>query len=229
VKRSLLIGLILSGGFLSLSAQDEAFYRLELGGGVGLNFGLNDVNTKFYGNSNVGAGLLARFPLNSRMAVKVGLNYAKMSGSTSNVDDFYPVDPGQSGPDRLQYDLSGNLFDLSGLYELHFLPYGWFKGYKGFCRVVPYIQAGFGFTYSTPEKAFAANLPVGVGVKWKIGERLNLGLDWTFHFTPNDKLDGLEAPHGIKSSMFRNKDHYSLTMLTLTYDLSPKCPTCNKD
>ena len=33
-----------------LSAQDDDnFYRLELGGGVGIGFGLNDVNSKFYG------------------------------------------------------------------------------------------------------------------------------------------------------------------------------------
>lgn len=49
------------------------------------------------------------------------------------------------------------------------------------------------------------------------------------HFTFSDKLDNLEAPHGIKSSGMRNKDHFSVTMLTLTYDLAPKCPTCNKD
>lgn len=229
MKRILLILLLLCGGIHLLPAQDEAFYRLELGGGVGAGFGLNDVNSKFYGSTNLAGGLLARFPLNARMAVKVGLNYAKMSGSTGNVKDFYPADPGLAGPDRLQYELGGHLFDLSGLYELHFLPYGWFRGYKGYRRVVPYIEAGFGLTYSTPDKAFTANIPIGAGVKWKIGERLNLGLDWTFHFTPSDRLDGLEAPHGIKSSMFRNKDYYSLTMLTLTYDLSPKCPTCNKD
>lgn len=229
MKRLLAILLALAGLSATLRAQDEAFYRLELGGGIGLNYGMNDVNTRFYGNSGVAAGLLARFPLNARMAVKVGLNYGKMSGSAADVDDFYPADPGQAGTEQLQYRLKGNLFDLSGLYELHFLPYGWFKGYKGYRRVVPYIEAGFGLSYGTAGKAVTANFPVGVGLKWKIGERLNLGLDWTFHFTTSDKLDGLQAPHGIKSSLFRNKDHYNLTMLTLTYDLSPRCPTCNKD
>ena len=28
--------------------------------------------------------------------------------------------------------------------------------------------------------------------------------------------------------MFRNKDHYVTLLLTLTYDLNPRCPTCNK-
>ncbi len=73
------------------------------------------------------------------------------------------------------------------------------------------------------------NVPIGAGLKYKIAPRLNLGLDWLFHLTLSDKLEGLEAPLGIKSSGFRNKDHYGMTLLTLTYDISPRCPTCNRD
>ena len=72
-------------------------------------------------------------------------------------------------------------------------------------------------------------MPLGAGLKYKIGERLNLGLSWTVHFSLSDKLDGLEAPLGIPSEGFRNKDHYSALKLTLTYDLNPRCPTCNRD
>lgn len=213
-----------------LSAQDDDnFYRLELGGGVGIGFGLNDVNSKFYGQSQVAAGLLARFPLNPRMAIKLGANYFKLSGSTDKINDFYPHNPAVSGPGRLIYKMSGDLYDFAALYELHFLPYGWQQGYQGFSRVTPYIQLGLGFTYGTPDKAFTVNFPIGVGLKWKLSNRLNAGVDWTFRFTPSDRLDGLAAPHGIKSTEFRNKDHYSLTMFTLTYDLNPKCPNCNKD
>ena len=118
--------------------------------------------------------------------------------------------------------------DLSALYELHFLPYGYERGYQGYCRLVPYIQIGLGVSYGKAGKAFTMNLPVGIGAKYKIGPRLNLGLDGIAHFTLSDKLDGLEAPLGIKSSMFRNKDHYVTLLLTLTYDLNPRCPTCNK-
>lgn len=226
--RTLLPSLLLLAAS-ALHAQEDTFYRLELGGGLGAGFSLNDLNSGFFGSPDLNIGGMARFPLNPRMAVKTRLTYLGLSGETAQDGDFYPADPNASGAERLQYKMSGGLVDLTGLFELHFLPYGWVQGYQGYKRITPYVQAGLGFTYATPGKAFCANIPVGVGVKWKIRERLNLSLDWTFHFTASDKLDGLEAPHGIKSSEFRNKDHYSLTLVSLTYDLSPRCPTCNKD
>lgn len=229
LKKALLTVILTLTTCLTVQAQDDVFYRLELGAGVGGGFGLNDVNSKFFGSTNLAGGLIARFPLNPRMAVKGVFNYMKMSGSTDGIKDFYPATTEGATQERLNYELSGSLFDLCALYELHFLPYGWAKGYQGFKRLVPYIQFGLGMTYTTPDKAFTMNIPIGLGLKWKVKDRINIGLDWTIHFTPSDKLDGLEAPHGIKSSEFRNKDHYSLTMLTFTYDLSPKCAACNKD
>lgn len=210
-------------------AQDDVVYRLELGGGIGAGFSLNDINSKFYGNTNLAANFTARFPINPRMAIKANFDICNLKGSTNNLDDFYPADLSQPGSERLPYSMKGSIYDLNFLYELHFLPYGWEKGYKGYRRITPYLQTGIGLAYGTSGKTITASIPIGVGIKWKIKNRMNLGVDWRFHFTPSDKLDGLEAPHGIRSSEFRNKDHYGLTLLTFTYDLSPKCPTCNKD
>ena len=209
-------------------AQDEVVYRLELGGGIGGGFSLNDVNSKWYGKTGLAADLIARFPLNPRMAIKTQLAYQQVKGSTDNASRFYPANPSVSGVERLSYSVSGGLFDLSGMYELHFLPYGYERGYQGYRRIVPYIQMGVGLCYATEGK-LSLQLPFGVGIKYKIAPRLNLGLDWTMHLTLTDKIDGLDAPLGIVSSGFRNKDHYSQTLITLTYDLNPKCPTCNKD
>lgn len=231
MKHLRIIFLLAAALFVGTSqAQDEdAEYRLEMGAAAGLGFSLDDTNSKFYGGSSFAGGLLTRFLINRRMAVKLGLSYAKTSGTTEGVANFYPDSPDAVSTERLRYSFDGGIYDLSALYELHFLPYGYEKGYQGYSRIVPYLQAGIGVTYATPGKAFAPNIPVGVGLKYKAGRRLNIGLEWRMHFTTSDKLDGLEAPLGIKSSGFRNKDHYSFTVLTLTYDLAPKCPNCNKD
>ena len=68
-----------------------------------------------------------------------------------------------------------------------------------------------------------------IALKYRLGKRVNLTFDWRWHFTLSDKVDGLEAPHGISASGFKNKDSYQVTMLTLTYSFSAICPNCNKD
>lgn len=71
---------------------------------------------------------------------------------------------------------------------------------------------------------------MGLGLKYKIGERLNLGVEWAMHFSLSDKLDGVEDPYGVKSTgIFKNTDCYSTLTLSLTYSFSPKCANCNKD
>lgn len=209
-------------------AQDEVEYRMELGGGIGAGFGLTDVNSRFYGNTTLSGGVVARFLLNPRMAIKTSLSYVGIKGSTDDVSGFYPsaVDGGVTST-ALEYSYDGGVYDLGATYELNFLPYGYLRGYEGRSRLTPYIQLGFGLTYATSH-AFSVNLPVGFGLKYKLASRLNLGFDWQVHFTVSDKLDGLDAPTGIGSSGFRNKDHYFTTFVTLTYDLFPKCVDCNK-
>ena len=224
MKRLLLLLLPLFA--LTASGQnDETLYRLELGGGIGFGTGHTDLKGKWAADM----AAIARFPLNPRRAVKTQLSYLNLKGSTEGQKNFYPALPDTPGTDRLAYSVSDAVIDASALYELHFLPYGYLRDYKGHCRLVPYLQMGFGLTYGKAGKTFTANIPLGVGVKYKVAERLNLGLDWLVHFTLSDKLDGLEAPLGISSSGFRNKDHYSALSLTLTYDLNPRCPTCNRD
>lgn len=226
----ILMFLLLLTAPIRLSAQDDdTEYRMELGVGFGTAFGLNDVNSKAYGNTNIGGGIMARWILNPRMTIKANLGVLRWDGTTDGMKPFYPANPDITGPDRLSYRLNGEVYDLSALYEIHFLPYGYVQGYQGHYRWTPYLQIGLGMTYGSAGKAFTANIPLGFGVKYKAGRRLNLGLEWRMHLTPSDKLDGLQAPLGIKSSGFRNKDHYSFTLFTLTYDLSPRCPTCNRD
>ncbi len=226
VALPLLLAVLLCG---SVSAQDEVEYHMEIGGGVGVNSALSDVNSRLFGNMGLAGGGTLRFLLNPRMAVKTSLTYARLSGDASGVEEFYPAVPGQSGMEQRVFKVSGGLYDLSALYEINFLPYGYVQGYQGYRRLVPYLQMGLGFTYSDAGSAFTLNVPFGIGMKYKLAERLNLGVEWRMHLTLSDKIEGLEAPLGIKSSGFKNKDHYALTLLTLTYDISPRCPTCNKD
>lgn len=67
-------------------------------------------------------------------------------------------------------------------------------------------------------------------MKFKVSERLNVGIDWAMHFSLSDDLDGVKDPYGIKSSgIFKNTDCYSILQATVTYSFSAKCITCNKE
>lgn len=223
----LILGLLFCAG---ISAQSEEEYRMEVGVGAGAAFSLNDANSSLFGGAKPMGGAVARFIFNPRSALKLTASYATTSGNIDGVKNFYPAHPaGTASPQRLQHSWSGGIVDVSALYELHFLPYGYFRTYLGLSRIVPYIQGGIGITYGTVDKVVAPNIPIGFGVKYKLSERLNLGLDWKMHFTTTDRLDGLQDPLGIPTSGFKKKDHYSLLTISLTYSLWSVCPTCNKD
>ena len=75
--------------------------------------------------------------------------------------------------------------------------------------------------------AFTMNVPMGLGVKYKLSARLNLGLEFTMRMSLSDKLDGLKDLNGINSGFAKNKDWYSFTMISITYEFSKRCRTCH--
>ena len=80
------------------------------------------------------------------------------------------------------------------------------------------------------KSATGVNMPIDVGVKYKMGDRLNLAAEWAMHITTTDGLDGIKDPYGIESSgLFKNTDCYSHLRVSLTYDLWAKCRTCHND
>lgn len=233
MKHSLTVSLLLIAMVVPAysAAQDDTEYQMELGAGIGGSFYLGDVNSVMYKNTGFAGAILARYIMNPRMALKGMLSYGTIKGSTSSVNNFYPDDiaSGSVSTQRRNYSFSGSVVDFSIIYELHFLPYGIGNAYLGYSRLTPFLQLGIGGLYGTEAKDISANIPLGFGLKYKLSSRLNLALDWTIHFSLSDKLDGMDSPLGIKGSGFKNKDHYSQTMLTLTYDIAPKCINCNKE
>ena len=212
-------------------AQDDPTYRMELGAAAGTSFYLGDLNSTFYGHMGAAGAVVARYIFNPRMTLKGMLSYGSLSGDTKDISRFYPENPGNGtvSESPRAYSFKGSVTDFSLTYEYNFWGYSLHGGYQDYRRITPYIQLGLGVTYGEAGKAFTANLPIGVGVKFKLRDRLNIGLDWSMHFSLSDKLDGLPDPYGITTSGIKNKDHYSFTMIYLTYDLAPKCVNCNKD
>ena len=208
------------------NAQDEYEYKMEIGAGVGMVSYEGDFNGSIVKNMQPSASLILRRVLNPYMGLKLDISYGKLKGSSADVDTWYPELA------ERPVNFSNTLVDIGLSYEYNFWPYGTGREYRGAKRLTPFVFLGVGATYvgAGGENVFTANVPGGAGVKYKIGKRLNLGLEWAMHFSLSDKLDGVEDPYGVKSSgLFKNTDCYSMLKLTLTYSFMPKCKICNKD
>lgn len=200
----------------------ELEYALELGVMAGPGFYMGDANLNgFYKDVTWAEGLMGRYNINPRMALKFDLAHGCVKGDAAKSANKFPATEGQ------EWAFSNSLIDLGCQYELSFWGYGTGTGYKGHRRLTPYIQMGLGFTYCN--NALTMNIPLGFGVKYKLKPRVNVGIDWSMRFSMSDKLDGIEDPYRIQSGLLKNKDSYSWTMVYISYDLCPKYRKCNND
>ena len=223
MRKRVLFSFLLSIVTIGLSAQVDPEYRAEIGGGIGAVAYVGDFNGNLFKNMQPMATLIGRYKFNPRMAIAMNVSYGKIKGSSKNVETYYP--------ELVMEEFNHGLLDVGFRYEYNFWPYGTGREYRGAQRLTPYIGIGLGVTFVKPENTeVAINLPIGVGVKYKVGNRMNLALEWAMHFTTSDMLDGVKDPYGIKSSgLFKNTDCYSHLRLSLTYDIWVKCRTCHND
>lgn len=211
---------------LTANAQEDDMYKMEIGAGVGLVSYEGDFNGSVTKNMQPGASLILRRVFNPYMDVRLNLMYGKLKGDSNGTKTYYP--DYQQSP----YSFSNTLIDLSMTYEYNFWPYGTGRDYRGAKRLTPFVFLGIGGTYVKTEQksVFTGNLPIGLGVKYKLAKRVNLAIEWAMHFSLSDELDGVKDPYMIKSSgLFKNTDCYSTLQLTLTYSFMQKCKTCNSD
>lgn len=211
--------------FATARAQGDVEYRMEIGGGVGLVNYTGDYNGSLIKDLQPMASAIFRRNFNPYHGIKVNLSYGQLKGSSDDVKTYYP----DAHPDAYEFDNS--LVDLGVVYEYNLWPYGTGREYRGAKPLVPFIFGGLGMTYvHTGKNVFTANMPIGFGVKYKVADRMNLGVEWAMHFSMSDELDGSKDPYGIKSSgLFKNTDCYGMLQVTLTYSFSAKCRTCHND
>lgn len=221
-----LVTLLMLCATLTASAQQDDEYLMEIGGGVGMVSYQGDFNGKITSGMQPAGAIVWRRLLNPYMGFRVTGMMGKLKGDATRVETYYPDETTRA------YSFDRSLTDISVTYEYNFWPYGTGRDYRGAKRLTPFIFGGIGATYVSggEKKVFAANVPIGLGIKYKLKERLNVGLEWSMHFSLSDELDGIADPYGIKSSgAFKNTDCYSGLMLTLTYSFKSKCRTCNND
>lgn len=204
------------------SAQED--YRFDIGGGIGMTGYLGDANTaNLLRNPGWDLELLFRYIFNPRLALKTNFFTGSLRGNSAQMTNVFP--------DGNTFKFSTQFYELGEMFEFNFLPYGIGETYRKLKRVTPYITAGLGATlWSVDGHTYGGfTIPFGVGVKFKINKRLNLGAAFLMKKVFSDRLDGtdLEDPYTIKSSFAKNTDWYSTLTFTISYEFSKRCEVCH--
>lgn len=218
--------------FLSIFSVPKMYaqeYKYEAGGQIGTSFYMGDANkTQFFYHPGLVAGGLYRYNINFHWAIKGNLLGGTIYGDTNDSEQMFPEGKSSS--------FNRVFIDLGGQMEYNFFPFSDKYRYLGTKSYTPYLLAGTGGTFGSGKSLFFnANLAVGAGFKYKIKNRLNIGIEWSMKKLFGDNFDvteknsewNLDAPYGIKSSPLKNQDWYSLTMIFVTWDFGLRNDPCH--
>lgn len=217
----IIVSILIIGLNSQVKAQD---YKYEIGAGLGMSGYLGDVNkSNFLKHPGFAGGALFRYIIDYRWSLKTNFYTAGLSGNSADYTDVFPG--------GVTHKFTSQVFDLGAQMEFNFFNYGIGYTYKRLHRLSPYLVMGLGTTLSTcgGTTAFAINIPMGAGVKYKLKERLNLGFEFTMRKVFGDKVDGFDLGSltQIKSSFAKNTDWYSLMMFSITYEFGKRCKQCH--
>lgn len=220
------------GFFLFTNATAVAQeYRYEIGGMGGMSMYMGDVNqNSFFQGWYPSAGVIFRNNLNFRWAWKADFLFGKATGDTKNTANVFP--------NHSEVSFNRSFFELGGQIEFNFLPYSDKFAYLHTSKISPYILIGGGLTVA-PGKTqtfFSMNVPIGAGVKYKLKNRVNLGVEYTVHKLFSDGLDApdkngfnLNNPYKVNNGLFKNKDWYSTLFFSLTWEFGLRDGRCATD
>lgn len=213
---------ILLTGVAGAFAQSD--YKFDIGGGVGMTGYLGDANTSnLYGNPSWNVEALFRYQINPRFALKTDLTVGGLRGNSAQMTNVFPGEK--------TFKFSTTFYEVGEMFEFNFFNYGIGERYRKLKRISPYVTAGLGFLVWTVDgkAGFTVDIPFGVGVKYKLKERVNLGAEFLMKKTLSDSLDGdnLKDPYQIKSSFMKNTDWISTLTFTISYEFGERCRACN--
>lgn len=229
--RSLLIAFVavlaVLGGTGHAPAQataPTAPYKFDLGVGLGMSGYIGDANgSNIFKHPGFEGEISFRYLPDSRWAIRGIFSTFGLSGSTADVDNVLPG--------GAVYDFTSQVYDLGARAEFNFFPYGMGETYKRLRRWTPYLTLGFGVAMASSggHTSVAPTLPMGVGIKYKMAMRWNLGVEFTMTKAFSDKIDGpvLNDLNLIKTAFYKSTDWYSRLTVSVTYEFGKRCETCH--
>lgn len=200
---------------MALCAQDSYVQEGELGIGLGAAHYFGDLNTRAHINRpKPAASLFFRKNFGNYVALRVGASFAKVGYSDVYNDDNEYMR-------RRNLSFNSNIWELALQGDFNFFRF--MPGEEEF-RFTPYITFGAGiFNYDPyaylgdqkhylrelgtegqgdtsyadrkPYSSMAVSIPFGVGIKYSINERINVGFEIVHRLTNTDYLDDVSKTY----------------------------------
>ncbi len=194
----------------------------EVGAFGGDSYYLGDLNPGVhFQHPQFAFGVLMRYNLDTRWAVKLSGSMGKVTGSSESSTFL----------DQNGLTFESRITDISGTVEFNFFDY--FTGSKRE-YFTPYIYTGFGFFWFDPtskgqslkaagtegqnvgydgRKPYATlgvNIPFGLGVKLSLSKRFCLLAFWEMHKTFTDYIDDISKTYYLKGTEINPGDQASV-------------------
>ncbi|HRI80130.1 MAG TPA: DUF6089 family protein [Cyclobacteriaceae bacterium] len=226
MKKIVIVGLL--GLFIANAAWSQSFFAmrrdrsliLTVGTGTSSYYGeLTNDGDYLQANPNFHAGF--QYYLSRKIAVRSELSWFQLSGDDSKA----PIESGRQGRNL---SFKSNNFEISfvGIYNLY--PQG--RSFYQRPAFNVYGFAGIGFTYFNPTTQYKGQtvslhdyqtelknyslvtpvIPLGLGIRFKVGPFMNLSFEGGFRKTFTDYLDDVSTVHH-DASKYTNPDAYALS------------------
>jgi len=215
---------------LPLFYSTQAQYVGEIGLLGGVSYYNGDANsTKPFLENHPAAGALFRLKFNQLLLLKLDVIRGTVSGNTENFPNKFPDDK--------QGRFSRNFWEAGAQLELYFFKYGKASWDREVQLHTPYVLLGPGLTTYQERRgnAFAPNLTFGIGYKYKLSDRWNIGIEWSLRKLFRDDFDVtdpsnefLDDPYGVGHSWIKNNDWYSCAFVFITMDIIKKRGKCTE-
>ena len=223
---------------LSLMAQNSIVQEGEFGVGIGAAHYFGDLNTRARLNRpKPAAGIFFRKNFGNYVAMRVSGNFAQLGYSdVYNTQNEYMR--------RRNLSFNTNIWELGlqgdfnfyrfmpgepefrftpyvtfGVSIFNYDPYAYLNGQKYFLRPLGTEGQSIDSLHRKPYSSMAVGFPFGVGFKYSINDRINLGFEVVYRFTNTDYIDDVSTTY-VDPSLFPLNPDGSLSTAYLLSDRS---------
>ncbi|MDO6812905.1 DUF6089 family protein [Tenacibaculum soleae] len=181
--------------------------------------------TNYIYPNKVGAGLIYKYNLNPRIALRGTYTYIPVSGNDKDAENLFRKNRG------IQF--SNNIHEFAAGIEFNFFDYN-ISNYN--TTFTPYLLAEIAvFNYSSPiertspttirlKNKFSYSLPVGIGIKGRLDDHFAIALETGVRFTLVDDIDFTTKKINSLNFGGTGNDWYMFTGVSIVYSFGrPPC------